>query len=163
MHKPVRLCVYGLGVESTAKYTDWTVNSIPCASHGSITAAVGSAALAAAAAETTAAALARVDDRRPRSASMFGAAARRRAAEDVWRQLDAPGRELLTRLSARRATGAEMVTWRRLCADTARMVINRMTCPCAQGSNRACAHKQSGIRAAACLEQGLSFTEVAPR
>lgn len=157
-HRTVRISVYGLAVESTAKYTDWTVNSIPCASRGSIAATAGCALLAAEAAGKTAAALARMGDRLPSTTSALGATARERATDEVWRQLDGPGRELLARLSKRRATGAELAKWRRLCADAARMVISEMTCPCAQGSDRACAHKEIGVRAAARLEQRLAST-----
>ena len=155
-HRSVRICVYGLGVASTAKYTDWTMNSIPCVGHGSIAAAAEAAQLAADTAAAAAAALTRMDNRFGSPASAYGAMAGERASEDVWRRLDAPGREMLVRLTERRATGAEVARWQRLCADAARTVINSVTCHCAQGSSRVCAHKEVGIRATACLEQSLA-------
>lgn len=162
-HRSVRVCVYGLAVESTAKYTDWTVNSIPCVSHGSIAAAAEAARLAADAAGVAAAALTRMDDRFGGAASAHGPAAGERASEAVWRQLDAPGRELLVRLTQRRATGAELARWQRLCADAARTAINELTCRCARGSSQPCAHKEVGVRAAARLEQSLAATAEALR
>lgn len=154
--RSVRICVYGLAVESTGKYTDWTVNSIPCVSHGSITVVAATARLAADAAGAAAAALTRMDDRPGAQVPAHGSAAGERASEDVWRRLDAPGRELLVRLTERRATGVELARWQRLCADAARMVIDDVTCRCARSSRKNCVHKEISIRATARLEQSLA-------
>ncbi len=162
-HRSVRICVYGLAAESSAKYTDWTMNSVPCVSHDSIAAAAEAAQLAADTAGATAAALTGIDNRSGGPASARRSAAGERASEDVWRQLDAPGRELLTRLAGRRATGAELARWQRLCADAARTAIDRVTCHCARGSSRACAHRDAGLRATARLERSLASCGEASR
>ena len=149
-HRQVRICVYGLAVESTAKYTDWTVNSVPWVGRGSIVEAVGTAQLAADAAGAAAAALAWVEDRSANPVSAMGAAIRERAVAAVWQYLDAPGREVLNRLAERHATDAERTRWQRLCAQAARSVIDGMSYPCA--------HATVGARAATRLEQALAFT-----
>jgi len=147
-HRPVRITVYGLAVESTAKYTDWTVTSIPCVGRGPIAEAVAAAQLAAEAAGAAAAALSWVEDRSAGPVSTFGAAIRDRAIAAVWQYLDAPGRELLTRLAERQPTAAEHLRWRRLCAQAARSVIDGMSYPCA--------HAVVGVRASARLERILA-------
>lgn len=163
VHRSVRICVYGLAVESTGKYTDWTVNSIPCISRGSITAVAGAARLAANAAGTAATALARLDDRFAGQLPAHGSAVGDRASEEVWLRLDASGRELLARLAERRATGAELARWQRLCADAARVVINEVTCRCTRSPSKTCVHKEVAVRATARLEQSLASAAEVPR
>jgi hypothetical protein len=150
-HRYVRMSVYGLAVESTAKFVDWTVTNIPCVGREGIAESVAAAQLAADAAASAAAALALVEERASRPSSASGLAIREHAAHAVWQYLDAPGRELLNRLSERRATDAEKLRWQRLCAEAARRVIDSMSDPCG--------HKPAGVRARTRLEQVLASSQ----
>ncbi|HEU5425362.1 MAG TPA: type I-E CRISPR-associated protein Cse1/CasA [Actinocrinis sp.] len=150
-HRYVRMSVYGLAVESTAKFVDWTVTNIPCAGREGIAEAVAAAQLAADAAAAAAGALALVEDRAAHPSSTSGSAIREHAAAAVWQYLDAPGRELLNRLSERHATEAEKLRWQRLCAEAARRVIDSMSHPCG--------HKVAGVRANTRLEQVLASSQ----
>jgi hypothetical protein len=154
-HRAVRISVYGMAVESTAKYTDWTVHSIPCVGRGSVAEAVTAAQHAADAAGAAAVALACVEDRSAHPVSALGAAIRERAVAGVWQYLDAPGREMLSRLAERHATEAERARWRRLCAQAARTVIDGMSYPHARAV--------IGVRAAAKLEQTLAAVSAETR
>lgn len=147
-HRQVRMSVYGLAVESTAKFIDWTVTTIPCLGREGIVEAIAAAQLAADAAGAAAAALAWVEDRTAHPTSSCGSAIRERAAAAVWQYLDAPGRELLNRLSERHATGAEKTRWHQLCAQAARTVIDSMSYPHA--------HTLVGVRANTRLEHALA-------
>lgn len=150
-HRHVRMSVYGLAVESTAKFVDWTVTNIPCVGRNAIAESVAAAQLAADAAASAAAALALVEDCAAYPSSSFGQAMREHAASAVWQHLDAPGRELLNRLSERDATEAEKLRWQRLCADAARRVIESMSHPYG--------HKIAGVRASTRLEQVLASSQ----
>ncbi|HEU5354837.1 MAG TPA: type I-E CRISPR-associated protein Cse1/CasA [Actinocrinis sp.] len=150
-HRHVRMSVYGLAVESTAKFVDWTVTNIPCVGREGIAESVAAAQLAADAAASAAAALVLVEERATHTSSASGLAIREHAAYAVWQYLDAPGRELLNRLSERRATEAEKLRWQRLCAEAARRVIDSMSFPCGP--------KAEVVRASTRLEQVLASSK----
>jgi hypothetical protein len=126
-NQAVRLTIYGLAVESSAKFTDWTVSSIPCVSHGSIVSATRTAQIAADAAGDAAAAFVRMSSTPWNSRSTRGAVMRARAVAAVWQRLDAPGRALLALLTSRCASETEEATWRRQCARAAHAAVEETT------------------------------------
>ncbi len=81
----------------------------------------------------------------------------------VVRRLDAPSRELLVRLTERRATAVEPARGQRLCAGAARTAINGMTCRCARSSPENRLHTRFGIRATVRLARSAASTAQAPR
>lgn len=146
-HRHVRMSVYGLAVESTAKFVDWMVTSIPCVGREGLDESIAAARLAAEAAASAASALVMADERAAHLSPASSLALRDHAAAAVWQYLDAPGRELLNRLSERRATEAEKARWQRLCAEAARRAIDSMSYAYEQPT--------AGVRASARLEQVL--------
>jgi CRISPR-associated protein Cse1 family len=118
----VWLSVYGLSVESTSKFTGWTVSSVPCANHASAQAAVNLARIAAEAAGEAAAA-AEPGSRSPERADRRRAVIRARTAAIVWRSLDARGRVLLGRLAAGPIDQDELAQWYTHCARAARTAL----------------------------------------
>ncbi len=146
----VRLSVYGLAVESTSKFTGWSVSSIPCVDHVSVQSAVNMARIAAEAAGEAAA----MSDNGRYGADRQGdrrrMAIRARTAAGVWRSLEAHGRVLLGRLAAKPMDRDELTRWYGHCARAARATL-RESChaaPYSPGAQRAWARLESTLAAA---------------
>lgn len=145
---PVRLSVYGLSVESTSKFTGWTVSSLPCAQHPAAAAAARIARIAAEAAGEAAALAA--GDRDRAGGSVRRTMIRARTAAAVWRGLDAQGRVLLGRLASGAADRDDLARWRACCVQAARSALYE--------SGHAASHASATERASAHLEATLAAT-----
>ena len=145
---PVRLSVYGLAVESTSKFTGWTVSSLPCVDHGSAAAAARIARIAAEAAGEAAAQSTGERDRQsgPARRQMI----RARTAAAVWQSLDAQGRVLLGRIASGDTDPGELARWWACCVRAARAALSE--------SCHAVAHGSGAAKASARLEITLAAT-----
>ncbi len=122
-HDPVQITVYGLAVEATSKYTDWSAYNIAWADPSSIALVVEPAKIAADAAARAAASIASAAGSGSDTATARTARRRECATTAVWHLLDAPGRALLGRLAQRPMTDEEQAQWRSLCAQAARTAV----------------------------------------